>query len=92
MSSGTAPGLPRQTSLQTPVISNISAPSDRPPEYLYPELPPISSPPPPYEVAMRKVSTIYIISGDTQVNHSKRADYSAKSFLPLVLPLAFSVF
>ncbi|PNF22901.1 hypothetical protein B7P43_G14145 [Cryptotermes secundus] len=51
----TAPGLPRQTSLQTPVISNISAPSDRPPEYLYPELPPISSPPPPYEVAMRKM-------------------------------------
>ncbi|KAJ4432581.1 hypothetical protein ANN_21204 [Periplaneta americana] len=50
----TAPGLPRQTSLQTPMISNLSASSDRPPEYAYPELPPISSPPPTYEVAMGK--------------------------------------
>ena len=50
---GTASGLPRQTSLQTPMITNTSASSDRPPEYL----PPMSSPPPPYQEAMGKVST-----------------------------------
>ncbi|KAJ9592405.1 hypothetical protein L9F63_015925, partial [Diploptera punctata] len=45
-------GLPRQTSLQTPMMSTSS---DQPPEYVYPELPPITSPPPTYEVAMGKM-------------------------------------
>ncbi|XP_021916084.1 uncharacterized protein LOC110828070 [Zootermopsis nevadensis] len=50
----TGAGLPRQTSLQISVNSNgISG--DRPPDYSYPELPPVFSPPPPYEVAMGKM-------------------------------------
>jgi hypothetical protein len=82
--SGTAAGLPRQTSLQTPVTSN-GTPSDRPPDYLYPELPPISSPPPPYEVAMGKVRITILHCTGQKLGAQKANGYDVVRLFPLAL-------